>query len=124
MNDIPVNEMLNGFSCVYFLWCRIELLAALGYSGDFRQKHLLDTEATYLSIFKDFEVNATEVLTVANGLWIQNSTSLIDEKFVDLVTTSYNADVFELKRNKDSTGEINEWVKKSTKGLIQKIAGE
>lgn len=116
--------MLNGFSCVYFLWCRIELLAALGYSGDFRQKHLLDTEATYLNIFKDFEVNATEVLTVANGLWIQNSTRLIDEKFVDLVTTSYNADVFELKRNKDSTGEINEWVKKSTKGLIQKIAGE
>ena len=97
-------------------------MAALGYTDGQRLQQLKEAESAYVDIFKRYQAEGNEVLTIANGLWV--ATSHIEQNFVDLLSKSYGAEVFKLQGNKNVTFEINEWVKNSTKGKIERIAGE
>jgi len=107
---------------MFISFSRKELLVALGYTDRFRIKHLIETEASYQEIFKEYQEHDTKVLTVANGLWVRNN--VINQNFTKLLTESYKADVSELGKGDKAADTINNWVMKSTNGKIDKIVGK
>jgi serine protease inhibitor len=64
------------------------------------------------------------VLTITNGLWTQpDVVSIINEKYLDHINKTYNAQVMILP-NESPESAVNNWVKRVTQGKIQKIVGE
>lgn len=64
------------------------------------------------------------MLTVTNSLWVKESVfPLITEEFIKLLRTNYDAGVQSIVEQ-NATSQINDWVKESTKGKIEKIVSK
>ena len=64
------------------------------------------------------------MLTVTNSLWVKESVfPLITEEFIKLLRINYDAGVQSIVE-KNATSQINDWVKESTKGKIEKIVSK
>ena len=63
-------------------------------------------------------------MTVTNSLWVKESVfPLITEEFIKLLRTNYDAGVQSIVEQ-NATSQINDWVKESTKGKIEKIVSK
>ena len=65
---------------------------------------------------------ANNQLSTANSLWINNVDGFtVNEEFLEQNSEHYCADIFEAKFNNRTIDEINNWVRKNTDGMIEKI---
>lgn len=66
-----------------------------------------------------------ENLKLANSLWFRDDGSFqLEEAFLETAGSVYGAEVFPSKLNAETAGQINQWVKNHTDGMIERIAEE
>ena len=77
----------------------------------------------YADYFKYLGENNS--LKIANSIWIKNENSLrIDKDFIDSNEEIYKSEVYQKPFDDQTATEMNEWVKKNTDGMIEKIINE
>lgn len=66
-----------------------------------------------------------KTLKLANSLWFRDDGSFSpEEAFLETAGRVYGAEVFPSKLNAETAGQINQWVKKHTDGMIERIVEE
>lgn len=92
-----------------------EIASALGMSV-----YEINEYASYLySLYVDDESNAKTV-TIANSVWCKNGI-IPYQALIDNLKNYYGAEVYKSDFTPTTVDQINEWVKKNTKGMIDKI---
>ena len=77
---------------------------------------------TYLASLPQGE---TYRLSVANSLWLKDDARLqVDRDFLQTNADYYQADIYRAPFDQRTLGEINDWVKQETNGMIPRILNE
>lgn len=64
-------------------------------------------------------------LHMANSIWIKDDEDfIVNEDFVEINETFFDASVFEKKFDKKALREINDWVEDNTDGMIEEVLNE
>ncbi len=83
---------------------------------------LRDYMRSYLNNLPDEEKYK---LHMANSIWIENDENFtVNEEFVEINKTFFDASVFEKEFNNKTLREINDWVEDNTDGMIEGVLNE
>lgn len=77
----------------------------------------------YLKAYTDYMPNSEAYkVNIANSIWFRDSDSLTkNEDFLKTSRTYYDASIFEAPFDTGTRDDINNWVKKETNGMIEKL---
>lgn len=80
----------------------------------------------YLKAYTDYMPDSDKYkVNIANSIWFRDSDSLtINEDFLKTSRNYYEASIFEAPFDAGTMDDINNWVKKETNGMIQKLLEE
>ncbi len=83
----------------------------------------IDELNNYLySYVKGLPSSKKSELTIANSIWFRDSESLsVKKEFLQKNADYYGADAYKAKFDNETVNDINSWVKKNTKGMINKV---
>ena len=97
-----------------------ELLATMG-----RHRTIQNIEQRYRYFVQDYKnTDVKEVLSFANKFWTsQKYFTKIRGQYIEKISSLYDASISVIKKQNPEK-EINDWVKKQTKGKIDKIIGK
>lgn len=87
----------------------------------------LDELNEYLySYVKDLPSDKKYKLKIANSIWFRDNESklTVEKDFLQTNANYYNAATYKSAFNKQTANDINNWVKKNTDGMIEKILDE
>lgn len=81
------------------------------------------------SLFGDFISDLPDgnkcKLHIANGIWLNDNNSFkISESFLNTNNTHYKAEIRKTPFNRNTVGEINQFVNKNTNGMIKKLVDD
>ena len=107
-------------------------MTANGAEGDTRMEmeQMMGTDAAvlndYLKAYTDaMPDNEKHKVNIANSIWFRDSGSLtINQDFLKTSRNYYHASIFEAPFDTGTKDDINNWVRRETNGMIQKLMEE